>query len=165
MSKNSKFDGPSHNTRGSKRRQPETSLSNQEVKIQKMIANEIRNAIPSIAAAVKEALPVNTQLENTMVHATSNLISKSVRPDPVQSSDEGQSENNENLGTRPSHKNNGCSYKTFLSCKPMEFSGSEGAVSALRWLEKTEAVLAISKCTEEDKVLYASNLFLNEALE
>lgn len=47
----------------------------------------------------------------------------------------------------------------------MEFSGSEGAVSALRWLEKTKAMLAISKCMEEDKVLYACNLFLNKALE
>ena len=59
----------------------------------------------------------------------------------------------------------GCSYKEFLSCKPMEFSGNEGAVAALRWIEKIEAVLKISKCAEEDKIMFASNLFKNSALE
>ena len=59
----------------------------------------------------------------------------------------------------------GCNYKDFLACKPTEFAGNEGAIAALRWLEKTEAVLAISKCTMEDKVMYDSNLFRDEALE
>lgn len=66
MSRNSNFDGPSHNTRGSKRRQTDISLVNQEAKIQKMIANEIRNAIPSISAVVKEALRANTQPERLL---------------------------------------------------------------------------------------------------
>ncbi|KAI3797696.1 hypothetical protein L1987_32959 [Smallanthus sonchifolius] len=56
----------------------------------------------------------------------------------------------------------GCSYKTFQACKPYDFLGKEGGVATLRW---TESVLAISKCAEEDKVLYASNLFKNFALE
>ncbi|KAJ0891122.1 putative retrotransposon gag domain-containing protein [Helianthus annuus] len=51
------------------------------------------------------------------------------------------------------------------SCKPIEFSGNEGAIAALRWIEKTEAVLKISKCVEEDKIMFASNLFKNSALE
>ncbi|MFS8009266.1 putative transcription factor interactor and regulator CCHC(Zn) family [Helianthus anomalus] len=59
----------------------------------------------------------------------------------------------------------GCSYKEFWSCKPMEFSGNEEAIATLRWIEKTEAVLRISKCAEEDKILFASNLFKNSALE
>ncbi|MFS7968460.1 hypothetical protein Hanom_Chr09g00797701 [Helianthus anomalus] len=59
----------------------------------------------------------------------------------------------------------GCSYKEFWSCKPMEFSGNEGAIATLRWIEKTEAVLKISKCAEEDKIMFASNLFKNSALE
>ncbi|XP_021979416.1 uncharacterized protein LOC110875528 [Helianthus annuus] len=58
-----------------------------------------------------------------------------------------------------------CTYKKFLACKPTEFAGSEGATAVLRWLEKTEVVLKISKCVEEDKVMYASNLFKEEALE
>ncbi|KAL9992436.1 putative nucleotidyltransferase, Ribonuclease H [Helianthus debilis subsp. tardiflorus] len=59
----------------------------------------------------------------------------------------------------------GCSYKEFWSCKPIEFSGNEGPIAALRWIEKTEAVLKISKCAEEDKIMFASNLFKNAALE
>ncbi|KAD0650520.1 hypothetical protein E3N88_43928 [Mikania micrantha] len=59
----------------------------------------------------------------------------------------------------------GCSYKTFQSCKPPEFAGTEVAVVALRWLEKIEAAVAISKCAEEDMVLYASNSFNDGALE
>ena len=59
----------------------------------------------------------------------------------------------------------GCSYKEFLACKPIEFSGNEGAISALRWIEKTEVVLKISKCEDEDKIMFASNLFKNAALE
>ncbi|MFS7987803.1 hypothetical protein Hanom_Chr11g01027161 [Helianthus anomalus] len=59
----------------------------------------------------------------------------------------------------------GCTYKEFLACKPAEFAGNEGATATLRWLEKTEAVIAISKCAEEDQVMYASNLFKEGALE
>ncbi|KAF5810346.1 putative nucleotidyltransferase, Ribonuclease H [Helianthus annuus] len=59
----------------------------------------------------------------------------------------------------------GCSYKEFWSCKPIEFWGNEGPIAALRWIEKTEAVLKISKCAEEDKIMFASNLFKNSALE
>ncbi|KAJ0454110.1 putative nucleotidyltransferase, Ribonuclease H [Helianthus annuus] len=59
----------------------------------------------------------------------------------------------------------GCSYKEFWSCKPIEFSGNEGPIAALRWIEKTEAVLKISKCAKEDKIMFASNLFKNAALE
>ncbi|KAJ0818129.1 putative transcription factor interactor and regulator CCHC(Zn) family [Helianthus annuus] len=59
----------------------------------------------------------------------------------------------------------GCTYKEFLAGKPAEFAGNEGATATLRWLEKTEAVIAISKCAEEDQVMYASNLFKEGALE
>ncbi|KAJ0895067.1 putative retrotransposon gag domain-containing protein [Helianthus annuus] len=58
-----------------------------------------------------------------------------------------------------------CTYKDFLACKPTEFVGNEGAMAALRWLEKTEAVLRIIKCAKDDKVMYASNFFRDEALE
>ncbi|KAJ0885886.1 putative retrotransposon gag domain-containing protein [Helianthus annuus] len=58
----------------------------------------------------------------------------------------------------------GCTYKEFLACKPAEFAGNEGATAELRWLEKTEAAIMISKCAEEDKVMYASHLFKEGAL-
>ncbi|KAJ0542764.1 putative nucleotidyltransferase, Ribonuclease H [Helianthus annuus] len=59
----------------------------------------------------------------------------------------------------------GCTYKEFLACKPVEFAGNEGATATLRWLEKTKAVIAISKCDMNDQVMYASNLFKEGALE
>ncbi|KAI3695449.1 hypothetical protein L1987_78446 [Smallanthus sonchifolius] len=53
----------------------------------------------------------------------------------------------------------------FQECKPFNFSDKEGGIAIPRWIEKTESVLAISKCAKEDKVLYASNLFKDQALE
>jgi hypothetical protein len=41
----------------------------------------------------------------------------------------------------------------------------EGAISTIRWLEKVEAVLAISKFANEDMVLFSSHSFKDEALE
>ncbi|XP_071738651.1 uncharacterized protein [Rutidosis leptorrhynchoides] len=58
----------------------------------------------------------------------------------------------------------GCSYKTFMSCKPHEFEGTEGPVGLKRWIEKVETVFAISNCAEEDRVKYASHTFKNNAL-
>ncbi|KAK1410455.1 hypothetical protein QVD17_36992 [Tagetes erecta] len=59
----------------------------------------------------------------------------------------------------------GCDYKTFQACKPEEFSGSQGAAAAVRWLEKIKSVMKRCKCAEEDKVLFASGLFKDGALE
>ena len=58
----------------------------------------------------------------------------------------------------------GCTFKMFLDCKPINFSGTEGSVGLLKWLEKTEAVIHISKCTENQNVMYATNLLLDNAL-
>ncbi|GJX42361.1 reverse transcriptase domain-containing protein, partial [Tanacetum coccineum] len=33
-----------------------------------------------------------------------------------------------------------CSYKEFMSCQPINFKGSEGAVGLIRWFERTESV-------------------------
>ncbi|KAI3810130.1 hypothetical protein L1987_19740 [Smallanthus sonchifolius] len=52
----------------------------------------------------------------------------------------------------------GCTYKMFQDCKPYNFSRREGGISTLRWIEKTESVLAISKCAEKDKA-YSTKLF------
>ena len=44
------------------------------------------------------------------------------------------------------------------------FRGSEGTVGLLLWIEKTEAVIRISRCTDAQKVMYATCLLLDEAL-
>jgi hypothetical protein len=58
----------------------------------------------------------------------------------------------------------GCSYIAFLKCEPLKFKGTEGAVGLTRWFEKAESVFLVSKCTEGDKVQYATSTLLNEAL-
>ncbi|GKE65766.1 putative reverse transcriptase domain-containing protein, partial [Tanacetum coccineum] len=50
----------------------------------------------------------------------------------------------------------GCSYKTFLNCKPHPFNGTEGVVVLSRWFEKMESLFEISKCAEEDKVKFVA---------
>nr|GEU94658.1 putative reverse transcriptase domain-containing protein [Tanacetum cinerariifolium] len=49
----------------------------------------------------------------------------------------------------------GCSYKTFINCKPHSFNGTEGVVGLKRWFEKMEQVFEICKCTEDEKVEFA----------
>ncbi|GJY36942.1 reverse transcriptase domain-containing protein [Tanacetum coccineum] len=43
-----------------------------------------------------------------------------------------------------------CSYKEFMSCQPINFKGSEGAVGLICWFERTESVFSCSNCTEDE---------------
>ncbi|KAJ9545033.1 hypothetical protein OSB04_024740 [Centaurea solstitialis] len=65
-----------------------------------------------------------------------------------------------NQGTRERD----CTYKSFRSCNPKEFHGTEGAVGLLAWIEGMESVLHISKCLERIKVEYAACLLQGRAL-
>ncbi|KAD3640682.1 hypothetical protein E3N88_29905 [Mikania micrantha] len=55
-------------------------------------------------------------------------------------------------------------YKNFVGCKPPSFSGSEGAVGLIQWIEKMEATLDISGCPEQNRVKYAAGSFSKRAL-
>ncbi|GKG39113.1 hypothetical protein Tco_0463258, partial [Tanacetum coccineum] len=55
-------------------------------------------------------------------------------------------------------------YKEFISCQPFYFNGTEGAVGLIRWFEWTESVLSRSKCTEENKVTFATGTLTDDAL-
>ncbi|GKF31483.1 hypothetical protein Tco_0101281, partial [Tanacetum coccineum] len=57
-----------------------------------------------------------------------------------------------------------CSYKEFMSCQPINFKGSEGAVGLIRWFERTESVFSCSNCTEDCKVKFATGTLTEEAL-
>ncbi|GKF68861.1 hypothetical protein Tco_0198540, partial [Tanacetum coccineum] len=56
------------------------------------------------------------------------------------------------------------SYKEFISCQPFYFDGTEGAVSLIRWFERTELVFSRSKCAEENKVTFATGTLTDDAL-
>lgn len=52
----------------------------------------------------------------------------------------------------------------YLNCQPTNCKGTNGAVSLNPWFEKAESVFLINKCTENDKVQYATGPLLDEAL-
>ncbi|GKB63026.1 putative reverse transcriptase domain-containing protein [Tanacetum coccineum] len=57
-----------------------------------------------------------------------------------------------------------CSYKEFMSCQPINFKGTEGAIGLIRWFERTESVFSHSNCTEDCKVKFATGTLTEEAL-
>ncbi|GJX10207.1 reverse transcriptase domain-containing protein, partial [Tanacetum coccineum] len=57
-----------------------------------------------------------------------------------------------------------CSYIEFMSCQPINFKGTEGAVGLIRWFERTESVFSRSNCTEDRKVKFATGTLTKEAL-
>ncbi|KAJ9545141.1 hypothetical protein OSB04_024848 [Centaurea solstitialis] len=59
---------------------------------------------------------------------------------------------NTNQNNNQETRERDCTYKSFRSCNPKEFHGTEGAVGLLAWIEGMESVLHISKCLERNKV-------------
>src|ERR1043166_5243693 len=62
------------------------------------------------------------------------------------------------------NRNKGCTYKTFSYCKPPEFTGEEGAVSLLNWIDNIDSVLETCECEPEKQVRYIKSLFRKKAL-
>ncbi|GJR96073.1 hypothetical protein Tco_0268247 [Tanacetum coccineum] len=56
-----------------------------------------------------------------------------------------------------------CSYKEFLTCKPRNFKGREGAVGLTRWFKEMEVVFHISNCAENFQVNYVGCTLLDNA--
>ncbi|GJV82321.1 reverse transcriptase domain-containing protein [Tanacetum coccineum] len=67
----------------------------------------------------------------------------------------------ESLWSRPIQRGG---YKEFMSCQPINFKGTEGAVGLIRWFERTESVFSRSNCTEDCKVKFATGTLTEEAL-
>ena len=57
----------------------------------------------------------------------------------------------------------GCSYKSFLNCKPSEFNGESDPVIVTNWLKEIEDIFEISECSPGQRVKYASHLLKGEA--
>ncbi|GJX19126.1 reverse transcriptase domain-containing protein, partial [Tanacetum coccineum] len=55
-------------------------------------------------------------------------------------------------------------YKEFISCQPFCFNGTEGAVGLIRWFKRTKLVFSRSRCTEENKVTFATGTLTGDAL-
>ncbi|GJZ13765.1 reverse transcriptase domain-containing protein [Tanacetum coccineum] len=57
-----------------------------------------------------------------------------------------------------------CSYKEFMSCQPINFKGTEGAIGLICWFERTKSVFSHSNYTEDCKVKFATGTLTEEAL-
>ncbi|GJW42714.1 reverse transcriptase domain-containing protein [Tanacetum coccineum] len=57
-----------------------------------------------------------------------------------------------------------CSYKEFMSCQPINFKGTEGAIGLIRWFERIESVFCHRNCTKDCKVKFATGTLTEEAL-
>ncbi|GJV33883.1 reverse transcriptase domain-containing protein [Tanacetum coccineum] len=71
---------------------------------------------------------------------------------------------NRNTREREAHVARKCSYKEFMSCQPINFKGTEGAVGLICWFERTELVFSCRNCTEYCKVKFATGTLTKEAL-
>ncbi|GJU20897.1 hypothetical protein Tco_1154239 [Tanacetum coccineum] len=76
------------------------------------------------------------------------------------------STNDPNRNSRPrrTHVARKCTYEKFMSCQPFYFNGTEGAVGLIHWFEQTESVFSRSNCAEKNKVKFAINTLVEEAL-
>ncbi|KAJ9545268.1 hypothetical protein OSB04_024975 [Centaurea solstitialis] len=102
--------------------------------IAQLVAPQVQNAIPSIVTQVTAGI------------------------------DNRRRSGGDQSGEGGSGSNQGCTYKTFMSCKPKEFHGKEGAVGLLSWFDSMESILHISKCSDNRKVEYAACQLQGRAL-
>ncbi|GJZ11641.1 hypothetical protein Tco_0546400, partial [Tanacetum coccineum] len=71
---------------------------------------------------------------------------------------------NRNTGPRETPIAKRGNYKEFISCQPIYFNGTEGAVKLICWFERTESVFSRSNCAEENKVTFATGTLIDDAL-
>nr|XP_043625401.1 uncharacterized protein LOC122596817 [Erigeron canadensis] len=68
------------------------------------------------------------------------------------------------LGMEQGNARRGCTYREFQQCKPLSFSGTEGAIGLIRWHEKMETVFRVSDCVADCQVKYATCTLQDGAL-
>ncbi|GJW34059.1 reverse transcriptase domain-containing protein [Tanacetum coccineum] len=71
---------------------------------------------------------------------------------------------NRNTEERESPVARKCSYKESMSCQPINFKGTEGAVGLICWFERTELVFSHGNCTEDWNVTASKPQTLEEAI-
>ncbi|GJY49465.1 reverse transcriptase domain-containing protein [Tanacetum coccineum] len=51
-----------------------------------------------------------------------------------------------------------CSYKEFMSCQPINFKVTKGAIGLICWFERSQLEFSYSNCTEDCKVKFATEM-------
>nr|GEX55501.1 hypothetical protein [Tanacetum cinerariifolium] len=75
-----------------------------------------------------------------------------------------QNEANHAVGPNVASVAQECTFAYFMECIPITFHRNEGAVGLIRWIEKSEMVFNVSKCTEANKVVFAAATFQDWAM-
>ncbi|KAL4587726.1 hypothetical protein LXL04_000600 [Taraxacum kok-saghyz] len=121
------------------------------------LANEIAHAIqatlPNVIAQARDAL-LNVNDDNMGGGDDDQEYSM---PDPNPSVDQP-------VGVNNNHERRGCSYKTFMTCKPPVFNGEPDPIKSTRWVTEIEGTFDTSKCADEDRVVYAVTMLKKEAI-
>ncbi|KAI3750191.1 hypothetical protein L2E82_20820 [Cichorium intybus] len=66
---------------------------------------------------------------------------------------------NDSTNGETSNHSRTCTYKDFVSCKPITFHGTGGVLTLTRWIEKTESIFDITACPEEMKAKFDACTF------
>nr|GFB60440.1 hypothetical protein [Tanacetum cinerariifolium] len=106
--------------------------------------------------------PANNNNENPPIETTTEVARqlKTALPNLITQLVATLGANRANQGKEPQ----GCNYKTFRTCGPKEFFGTEGAVGLLTWFEGMESVFHISKCHAASQVQFAGCMLQGRAL-
>ncbi|KAI3782516.1 hypothetical protein L2E82_12566 [Cichorium intybus] len=104
-------------------------------------------------------------LRNELRQEVNNIIDNRMGEPNAQSSQEASKKTTEEAvsgGNKREEK--GCSFKSFMACKPPEYYGSFEPKVTMRWVREIEQVMQASKCGENDRVNYASRQLKDDAL-
>ncbi|KAD4586048.1 hypothetical protein E3N88_23649 [Mikania micrantha] len=112
----------------------------------------------------------NVQILDPATIALATLLTSQLRDvipemvNRINSNNSNNAANSTGEGSGNTRQSQDYSYKNFVGCKPPAFSGTEGAVGLIQWIEKMETTLDISGCPDQHRVRYATGSFEKRAL-
>ncbi|KAI3774307.1 hypothetical protein L1987_48857 [Smallanthus sonchifolius] len=65
--------------------------------------------------------------------------------------------NGEGMNPKVDTKSTRCTYKDFMTCKPLEFKGAVNPLESQRWIASTEREFDTCHCEKEDEVTFATS--------
>ncbi|CAI9264967.1 unnamed protein product [Lactuca saligna] len=119
------------------------------------IARAIRDTLPDVVAQAREAIMGEYEGnlgggEEDYEYSTPNMSRKPSIAQPTRH--------------HGNHDRRGCSYKTFMNCKPPIFNGEIDPILSSTWIMEIKGTFDTSKCADEDKVIYAATMLKGEAI-
>ncbi|GJZ71767.1 putative reverse transcriptase domain-containing protein [Tanacetum coccineum] len=110
----------------------------------------------SYSSSSNNSFGVVLKMSTSKAPAMTQAAIRKLVADSVTTALEAQAANMANTDntTRPreAHVTRKYSYKEFMSCQPINFKGTEGAIGLICWFERTESVFSHSNCIEDCKV-------------